>query len=387
MKKIYLDNNATTPLDPEVLEEMLPYLKEEFGNPSSIHLFGRNARKAVDEARDRVASLLNCEASEIVFTGSGTEADNMAIKGVADATEKKHIITSLIEHHAILNACVYLEKKGYRITYVGVDRHGIVDVNQVKDAINEDTFLISIMHANNETGVIQPVEEIGRIAREKEVYFHTDAVQTTGKEKIDLRQMDIDLLSLSAHKIYGPKGTGALYIRKGTKMEAIIHGGHHEYNRRAGTENVAGIAGLGKATEIAGKEMEKESKTIRRLRDRLYDKVSKNVENVYLNGHPEKRTAGTLNLSFEFVEGEATILNLDLKGIGVSSGSACTSGTLTPSHVLTAMGVPALLAQSAIRFSLGKFNTQEEIDYTAEVIPEIIGKLRDISPLYKKKNR
>lgn len=385
MKKIYLDNNATTPLDPEVLEEMLPYLKEEFGNPSSIHLFGRNARKAVDEARDRVASLLNCEASEIVFTGSGTEADNMAIKGVADATEKKHIITSLIEHHAILNACVYLEKKGYRITYVSVDRHGIVNVNQVKDAINEDTFLISIMHANNETGVIQPVEEIGRIAREKEIYFHTDAVQTTGKEKIDMRKVNIDLLSLSAHKIYGPKGTGALYIRKGTKMEAIIHGGHHEYNRRAGTENVAGIAGLGKATEIAGKEMEKESKTIRRLRDRLYDKVSKDVENVYLNGHPEKRTAGTLNLSFEFVEGEATILNLDLKGIGVSSGSACTSGTLTPSHVLTAMGVPALLAQSAIRFSLGKFNTQEEIDYTAEVIPEIIGKLRDISPLYKKK--
>ena len=387
MRRVYLDHNATTPTHPEVVKEMLPYFEEVFGNASSIHLFGQQARKAVDGAREKLAEFIGAKPEEIVFTSGGTEADNFAIKGIAYANESKgkHIITSSIEHHAVLNTCKYLEKQGFQVTYLPVDEYGFVDPGDMMKAINKETILITIMHANNEVGTIEPISEIGKIAKGKEIIFHTDAVQSLGKIPVDVNELNVDLLSLSAHKIYGPKGIGALYIRKGTRIQPLIHGGHHEKNRRAGTENVPGIAGLGKAIEIVKTSIDKESIYLTDLRNRLCSGISEKIDCVYLNGHSGKRLPNTLNMSFEFVEGESIILNLDMKGVAVASGSACTSGSLEPSHVLKAMGVAPAVAQGSIRFSLGKDNTEEDIDYVLEVLPEIISRLRAMSPLYKRK--
>ncbi len=386
MKRVYLDNNATTPVSPEVLEAMLPFFKENFGNPSSIHWAGREARKYLDISREQVANLLNCRPSEIVFTSSGTESDNFAIKGVAELLKDKgnHIITTRIEHPAVLNTCKYLETEGYRVTYLPVDSYGMVDPEDVKKAIDKDTILISIMWANNEIGNILPIEEIGKIAKERRIYFHTDAVQAVGKIPIDLKSVNVDLLSMSGHKIHAPKGVGVLYIKNGIKLMPLIHGGHHEKNRRAGTENLAGIVGLGKACEIAKQEFNEKNGYLTGLRDRLYNGIINNIDNVKLNGHPVKRIPTTLNLSFEFVEGEGLLLSLDLEGIAASTGSACSSGSLEPSHVLTAMGIRPEIAQGAIRFSIGKYNTPEEIDYVIEVLPKIVERLRSMSPLYNK---
>lgn len=387
MRKVYLDHNATTPTHPEVVKAMLPYYEEVFGNASSIHQFGQQARKAIDEAREKVAEFIGAKPEEIVFTSGGTEADNFAIKGVAYANEKKgkHIITSSIEHHAVLSPCKYLEKQGFQVTYIPVDKYGLIEPDEVKKAITKETILINIMHANNEIGTIEPIAEIGKIAKEKEVYFHTDAIQTVGKIPVNVDEVNVDLLSLSGHKIYGPKGIGALMIRKGTRIQPLIYGGHHEKNRRAGTENVPGIVGLSKAIEIAKTTMERESIYLTNLRNRLCSGIGEKIDYVYLNGNPGKRLPNTLNMSFEFVEGESIILNLDMKGVAVSSGSACTSGSLEPSHVLKAMGVDPSLAQGSIRFSLGKDNTEEDIDYVLEILPEIISRLRAMSPLYKRK--
>ncbi|MCM8831214.1 MAG: cysteine desulfurase NifS [Candidatus Omnitrophica bacterium] len=372
---------------------MLPYYQEIFGNPSSIHQFGQEARKAIESAREKLAIFIGASIEEIVFTSGGTEADNFAIKGVAYANQNrgKHIITTSIEHHAVFNTCKYLQKEGFNVTYLPVDKYGIVDPTDVKKAITKETILVTIMHANNEVGTIQPIAEIGKIIKEastnnkQKIYFHTDAIQSVSKIPINVDELNVDLLSLSGHKIYGPKGIGALYIRKGTKIEPLIHGGHHERNRRAGTENVPAIVGLGKAIEIVKEDMEKEAIYLTNLREKLYQGIINKVDNVYLNGHPSKRLPNTLNLCFEFVEGESIILNLDMKGVAVSSGSACTSGSLEPSHVLSAMGVPPALAQGSIRFSLGRFTTEEDIDYVVEVLPQIISRLRAMSPLYKKR--
>lgn len=385
MKRVYLDHNATTPTHPEVVKAILPYYKEVFGNASSVHQFGQQARKAIDEAREKIANFIGASPKEIVFTSGGTEANNFALKGVVYANERKgkHIITSSMEHHAVLNPCKYLEKKGFKVTYLPVDKYGLVDPEEVRRAITEETILISIIHANNEVGTIEPVTEIGKIAKEIGIYFHTDAVQTVGKIPVNVNELNIDLLSLSGHKIYGPKGIGVLYIRKGTRIQPLIQGGHHELNRRAGTENVPAIVGLGKAIEIAKATMEKESMRLTNLRNKLCSGIGEKIDYVRLNGHPGKRLPNTLNMSFEFVEGESMILNLDLKGIAVSTGSACTSGSLEPSHVLKAMGVDAAVAQGSIRFSLGKDNTEEDIDYVLEVLPEIVSRLRAMSPLFK----
>lgn len=386
VKKVYLDHNATTPVHPEVLEVMLPYHKEVFGNASSVHSFGQEARKAIDQAREKVAELLQCEAREIIFTSGGTEADNFALKGVCAALKEKgnHIVTSSIEHQAVLNTCKYLEKKGVKVTYLAVDKYGLVEPDKLKEAITEETILVSVMHANNEIGTIEPIAEIGSICKEKGVYFHTDAVQTVGKIPIRVNELKVDLLSLSAHKIYGPKGIGALYIRKGTKIEAFIHGGHHERHLRAGTENVAGIVGLGKTCELAQANLEVNFQHLISLRDKLEKGIRERISYVHLNGHPEKRLPNTLNLSFEFVEGESMILSLDLKGIAVSTGSACTSGSLEPSYVLLAMGTAPEISHGSLRFSLGKDNTLQDIDYVLENLPPIIERLRSMSPLYRK---
>jgi len=386
MKKIYLDHNATTPLDPMVLEAMLPYYRDVFGNASSIHEFGRLARKGVDEARAKVASLLGAkDVDEIVFTGSGTESDNFAIKGAADnlKTKGNHIITSSIEHHAVLNTCKFLEQNGYKVTYLKTDKFGIVDLNELKDSITDKTILISIMYANNEIGTIEPISDIAKIAKDKGILFHTDAVQAAGKVPINASKLGANLISISAHKFYGPKGTGALFIKKGVKLAKLLHGGHHEKNRRGGTENVAGIVGLGKAAELASKNMAVEQTRIKALRDKLHKGIMENIKHTYLNGHPENRLYNTVNISFEYLEGESIILNLDMEGIGVSTGSACTSGSLEPSHVLTSMGLGAVRAQGSIRFSLGKDNTEEDIDYVIKALPPIIDRLRKMSPLYK----
>jgi cysteine desulfurase len=385
MRKVYLDNNATTRMREEVLEAMLPYLKDIYGNASSIHQFGRAARTAIDDARGKVASLLGAASpEEVIFTSGGTEADNFALRGVAQALKSKgdHIITSSIEHHAVLNTCKVLEKNGLKVTYVGVDRDAIVDLAALKKAVTDKTILISIMYANNEVGTIEPSEEICSIARERGVYFHTDAVQAAGKIPFELKNLDVDLASFSAHKIYGPKGIGALYIRKGTKITPQMVGGHHEMGRRAGTENVAGIVGFGKAAELAQKELAAEAKKLTALRDRLHDGIISSITEVTLNGHPEKRLPNTLNLRFRYLEGESIILNLDMEGVAVSTGSACTSGSLEPSHVLTAMGVDPAETQGSIRFSLGRDNTADDIDYVVKILPAIIKRLRDMSPLY-----
>lgn len=385
MRRVYLDHNATTPTHPEVVKAILPYYKEVFGNASSVHQFGQQARKAIDEAREKIANFIGASPKEIVFTSGGTEANNLALKGVVYANERKgkHIITSSMEHHAVLNPCKYLEKKGFKVTYLPVDKYGLVDPEEVRRAITKETILISIIHANNEVGTIEPITEIGKIAKEIGIYFHTDAVQTVGKIPVNVNELNIDLLSLSGHKIYGPKGIGVLYIRKGTRIQPLIQGGHHELNRRAGTENVPAIVGLGKTIEIAKATMEKESMRLTNLRNRLCSGIGEKIDYVRFNGHPGKRLPNTLNMSFEFVEGESMILNLDLEGIAVSTGSACTSGSLEPSHVLKAMRVDPAVAQGSIRFSLGKDNTEEDIDYVLEVLPEIVERLRVMSPLYK----
>jgi cysteine desulfurase len=359
-------------------------MTEKFGNASSVHAFGREARKAIDEARDKVAALLNASSNEIFFTSGGTEGDNLALKGIAFANRKKgnHIITSAIEHHAILHTCEYLEKQGFTITYLPVDEYGMVSIEELKNAITDKTILISIMFANNEVGTIQPVQKIGQLARKKGIYFHTDAVQAVGSYPIDVKELNIDLLSFSAHKFHGPKGIGGLYVRKGVRIEAIQHGGAHERNMRAGTENVPGIVGLGKAAEVAQNEMDKKIAHITALRDKLIKGVMEVIPHTKLNGHPTERLPGSANFSFLFLEGESLLLNLDLKGIAASSGSACTSGSLDPSHVLLAMGLTHEVAHGSLRLTLGRGNTEAEVDYCLEVLPEIVERLRQMSPLY-----
>jgi len=387
MRKVYLDNNATTRMREEVLEAMLPFYKDVYGNASSVHEFGRAARAAVDKARENVAALLGASSvEEVIFTSGGTESDNFAVKGAAHALKAKgtHIITASIEHQAVLNVCKFLEKEGYRVTYLPVDRDGIIDLDDLKKAITDNTILMTIMFANNEVGTIEPVAEIGKIAKEKGIYFHTDAVQAAGKVEFDVKMIRADLLSISAHKIYGPKGIGALYIKKGTKLTPQLHGGHHEMGKRAGTENVAGIVGFGKAAELAKKELPKEAERLKNLRDYLYRAIASNIEDVRLNGHPEKRLPNTLNVGFKYLEGESIILNLDMEGVAAATGSACTSGSLEPSHVLMAMGIDPADIQGSVRFSLGRDNTKEDMDYVIGVLPPIIKRLRDMSPLYEK---
>jgi cysteine desulfurase len=383
-RRIYLDHNATTPVHPEVLEAMLPYYKDKFGNASSIHSFGREAKVALEESREKVAKFINASPQEIYFTCGGTESDNLAIKGTAFANRKKgkHIITSKIEHHAILESCKFLEKEGFEVTYLPVDKYGLVDPDDLKKALRKDTILVSIMHVNNEVGTIQPLEELCKITKEKGAYFHTDAVQSVGKMPVDVQKLNVDMLSMSGHKIYGPKGVGAIYIRKGTRMTSWSHGGSHERSRRAGTENVPGIVGLAKVVEIAERDMEQQSQQMKNLTEAFYQKVTHAIPDVILNGHLEKRIPNTLNLSFKAVEGESIILSLDLKGVAVASGSACTSGTLEPSHVLSAMGIAPEIAQGAIRFSFGRDNTMEDVEYVVGILPEIVSRLRAMSPLY-----
>jgi len=383
MKRIYLDHAATTPTDPEVVKEMEIYFNKRFGNPNSIHSFGQETREAIEEARKKVAHLIGAEPSEIIFTSGGTEADNHAIKGVAWANQKRgnHIITSQIEHHAVLHSCRFLESQGFRVTYLPVDKYGLIDIVDLEKAITDQTILITIMHANNEIGTIEPIKEIAEIARKREIYFHTDAVQTVGNIPLKVKELGVDMLSMSAHKFYGPKGVGALYLKKGVKIISLIDGGGQERNRRASTENVPGIVGIGKAAELAEKRLiqNEEDGTIR-MRDKLIKGISHGVENAYLNGHPINRLPGNVNFCFEFVEGESILLNLDMEGIAASSGSACTSGSLEPSHVLLAIGLPPEMAHGSLRLSLGKGNTEEEIDYVLEVLPRIIKKLRELSP-------
>ncbi len=384
---IYFDNAATTPIRPEVYDAMRPYIESCYGNPSSVYKLARESKKAIDLARKQVADAINADSGEIFFTGCGSESDNWAIKGVALALKDKgkHIITTNIEHHAILHTCEFLEENGYEVTYIPVDEYGMVSADDIKKAIRPDTILVSVMTANNEIGTIEPIKEIGAVCREKGVYFHTDAVQAVGHIKIDVKEMNIDLLSLSGHKIGAPKGIGALYIRKGVKIKNLIHGGQQEKGKRAGTENVIGIAALGKAIELAVSEMEDTTERLKYLRDKIINGVLKNIEYSRLNGHPEERLPGNVNISFEFIEGESMLLLLDAKGICASSGSACTSGSLDPSHVLLAIGLPHEKAHGSLRISLGYQNTEEEVDKLLEVLPPIVQRLREMSPLYEMK--
>ena len=385
MKRIYLDHAATTPTRPEVVEAMLPYFTDAFGNPSSIYSYGQEARGAVEEARTEVAELIGARSEEIIFTSGGTEADNFALKGVAFANEGKgnHIITTSIEHHAVLEVCKFLEKRGFRVTYLPVDEYGLVVPQDVKKAITDKTILISVMHANNEVGTIEPVEEIGKIAREAGVYFHTDAVQTMGHIPVNVDELKVDLLSISGHKFYGPKGVGALYVRKGTKLISLMHGGEQEKRRRAGTENVPAIVGLGKAVELAGQDMGKEAERLAYLRDKLIKGLGDKIDHIRLNGHPARRLPNNVNVSIDFVEGESMLLNLDLEGICASTGSACSSASLEPSHVLLALGVLPEQAHGSLRFTLGRENSEEDVERVLEVLPGIVAKLRAMSPLLK----
>ncbi len=383
MKKIYLDHAATTPVDKEVIEEMLSFFNEKFGNPSSLHSWGREAKKSMEDARERVANLINADAGRIIFTGSGTESDNLAIKGTAFYHGKGHIITSKIEHPAVLETCKYLEKKGFKITYLPVDRHGLIDIETLENEIREDTILISIMHANNEIGTIEDIEKIGKIARKHNIVFHTDAVQSAGKIEIDVKKIGMDMLSLSSHKIYGPKGVGTLYIREGIKIEPILHGGGHEKGLRSSTENVAGIVGFGKACELAKNRLVKDSEKMKKLRDKIM-KNTIEIPEAYLTGHPEKRLPNNASFYFKGIEGESLVLLLDSKGIAASTGSACSSKKLEASHVLLAIGVKPEDAHGSLRITLGRENEEEEIDYFLEVLPDIVKKLRDISPMWKK---
>lgn len=381
MNTIYLDNNATTPVAPEVLDEMMPYLKELYGNPSSMHTFGGQLYRKIDEARGKIARLLNADPSEIVFTSCGTESDNTAIMSAVESLpRKRHIITTRVEHPAVLNFCQHLGRKGYRITYLPVSRQGGLDLDALFRAVDEDTALVTVMYANNETGVIFPIREIGEKLREMGVLFHTDAVQAVGKLPIDLKTLAVDMLSLSGHKLHAPKGVAALYIRKGTRFSPYIIGGHQEKGRRAGTENVASIIGLGKACELAGQGLRAEAGHLRKLCDKLENSLLELCPDARINGDVTNRLPNTTNLSFEYVEGEAILLRLNEHGICASSGSACSSGSLEPSHVLRAMGVPFTAVHGSIRFSLSRYNTEEEIDRVIEIMPGIIRELRDLSP-------
>ncbi|MGI6359258.1 MAG: cysteine desulfurase NifS [Bacillota bacterium] len=383
MRSVYLDHAATTPVHPEVLSAMLPYFSADYGNASSVHHFGRKVRIAVDQARSSVAEAIGAKPQEIYFTSGGTEADNLAILGTARqlANKGKHIITSGIEHHAVLETCQALEKQGYDVTYLPVDETGLVRVQDVEAAIRPDTILITIMHANNEIGTIQPIAEIGALAKAKGIVMHTDAVQSMGSLPIKVDDLQVDLLSFSAHKIYGPKGIGALYVRRGTRLKPIWYGGSQERKLRTGTENVPGIIGLAKAVELAVREREQRNAHLKQLQRKLIAGLT-SVPDVTLNGHPEQRLPGNVNISVKYVEGESLILSLDMKGIAVSSGSACTSGSLEPSHVLLCMGLDHLQAHGSLRLTLGKDNTEEDIDYVLSVFPEIVERLRSISPLY-----
>lgn len=385
MRRVYMDHAATTKTDPEVVKAMQPYFTEKFGNASSLHSFGTEAKEALEESRELIAKFINAKPSEIIFTSGGSESNNLAIKGLLYANKKKgnHIITSKIEHHAVLETCEYLEKQGFKVNYLDVAKDGLVAPEDVEKAITNDTVLVSIMHANNEIGTVEPIAEIGKICREKKVYFHTDAVQTVGKMPVDVNKMNIDLLSSSAHKLYGPKGVGFLYKKEGINLEPLIHGGGHEAGFRSGTENVSGIVGFAKACELAQKRMDKEIEHLTKLSKKLHDGVLK-IENSYLNGHPEKRLPGINNFRFDFIEGESLILRLDMKGIAASTGSACSTKSLEPSHVLTAIGLTHVQAHGSLRISLGKDNTEEEVDYLLEVLPDIVKDLRKMSPLTRK---
>ena len=383
MRRVYLDNNATTPVAPEILDAMRPYFIEHFGNASSIHHHGQETRAAVERARESVAQLVGCRASEIVFTSGGTEGDNLAISGLARPGD--HIITSTIEHHAVLNTCKHLESAGIEVTYVPVDGRGLVDPNDVRRSLRPNTRLITIMMANNETGVIQPVEEIGKIAAEADVYFHTDAVQAAGKVALDINRIGCDLLSISGHKMHAPQGVGALYLRKGTLIEPMFHGGRHERSRRAGTENVPGIVALGKAAELAKQGLENgEVARIATLRDQIEQTVLDQLETIGVNGEGAPRVPNTTNIHFDHIEGEALVIALDLKGLAVSTGAACSSGALEPSHVLIAMGLRPDQARASLRFSLGKQNTKDDVDFALGLIPSTVARLRELSPVYQK---
>lgn len=384
MRRIYFDHSATTPVLPEVVEAMLPCFTEHFGNASEPHLPGREAKKLLETSREAIARAMGAQPEEIIFTSGGTESDNLALKGVAEALSKKgnHIITSSIEHPAIGNTCKYLQRRGFEITYVPVDKYAIVDPDDVAAAITDRTILISIMHANNVVGSIQPIAEIGKIARERGIIFHTDAVQSFGTLETDVAELNVDLMSMSSHKLHGPKGVGALYIQKGTKLTPQMQGGEHERRRRAGTENVPGIVGFAKAVEIAMAEREEKVERLEELRKYLVAGVLERIEEVSYNGHSEKRLPGNANFSFKYIEGESVVLQLDMVGIAVSSGSACASASLEPSHVLLAMGLTAEDAHGSLRVTMGRSNTKEEVDYFLEVLPEVVGKLRRMSPLY-----
>jgi len=385
MKRIYLDYAATTPTNPEVVKAMLPYFTDAFGNPSSIYSYGQEAKGAMEEARDNVAALISAQSEEVIFTSGGTEADNFALKGVAFGNESKgnHIITSSIEHHAVLETCKFLERRGFSVTYLPVDAYGTVDPDDVRRAITDKTILISVMYANNEVGTIEPIAEIGKVAKEAGVYFHSDAVQAVGHIPVDVNEIKVDLLSMSAHKLYGPKGVGALYIRKGTKLTSFMHGGEQESGRRASTENVSGIVGFGKAAELARQEMNGEAEHLTYLRDRLIKGFVERIDHTCLNGHPIMRLPNNVNVSVDYVEGESILLNLDLEGICASTGSACSSSNLEPSHVLLAMGLSHEQAHGSLRFSLGKWTTEEEIERVLDILPGIVAKLRAMSPLLK----
>jgi cysteine desulfurase len=383
MRRVYLDNNATTPVLPEVLEAMRPYFAERFGNASSIHHHGQETRAAVERARESVADLLGCRAAEIVFTSGGTEGDNLAISGLARAGD--HVISSTIEHHAVLNSCKHLEAMGCEVTYVPVDSRGLVDPHDVKGALRPNTKLITIMMANNETGVLQPVEEIGKIAAEADVYFHTDAVQAAGKVPIEVKRIGCDLLSISGHKLHAAQGVGALYVRKGTILEPLFHGGSHERSRRAGTENVPGIIGLGKAAELARKALERgDLAGMAALRDRIEQTILSEIEATGVNGRGAPRVPNTTNIHFDYIEGEALVIALDLKGLAVSTGAACSSGAIEPSHVLTAMGLPPEIARASLRFSLGKQNTEDDVQFALDLVPQTVSRLRELSPVYNR---
>ncbi|MBU3111376.1 cysteine desulfurase NifS [Clostridium lacusfryxellense] len=383
-KSIYMDHAATTYTKPEIIDEMMPYFTTYFGNPSSIYTLARETKKAIDIGRDKVAKAINADSSEIFFTSGGSEADNWAIKGIASSYKKKgnHIITTVIEHHAVLHTCEYLAKNGFDITYLPVDEYGFISIKDLENAITDKTILVSVMFANNEIGTIEPIKEIGALCRSKKILFHTDAVQAVGHIPVDVKEMNIDLLSLAGHKFYGPKGIGALYVRKGIKIENLIHGGGQERNKRAGTENVASIVGIGKALELAVEHMEENNKKLVILRDKLINGLLK-VPHTRLNGPiGEKRLPGNSNISFRFVEGESILLMLDAKGIAASSGSACTSGSLDPSHVLLAIGLIHEIAHGSLRLTIGDATTEEEVDYVLETVPSVIQRLRDMSPLY-----
>lgn len=388
--RVYLDHAATTPVDRKVLEAMLPYFSDKFGNPSSLHSFGREVHDAIEEAREKVADLIGARESEIVFTSGGTESDNLAIRGIAYMNKDKikekgpHIITSSIEHPAVLETCKDLEKEGFKVKYLKVDRYGVIDLEDLKRSISKGTFLITVMFANNEIGTIEPVEEIGKIAEEHGIIFHTDAVQALGKLCIDVKKLNLDLLSISAHKMYGPKGIGALFVRDGIKLKTIQTGGGHEKGLRSGTENAPGIVGLGEACKLAKERMDSDFSNMVRLRDKLIKGVTGNIEESFLNGHPVKRLPNNAHFRFTAIEGESLILSLDQKGIAASTGSACSSKKLRPSHVLLAIGLSPVEAHGSLRLTLGRENTEEEINYTIDVLPEVVERLREISPLWKR---